>query len=381
MPTSHIIALGSRDPSGQGTARAWGWVATAWLCAHAMWACSEQPDGASGANPSEACARQNATEVCTCQNGARGRSVCSSGSWQACECSAPLSAAQAGAGAPASTPTVIVPKDDLSGNLRTDVTFPWTRTTPDKLSCEAGHYEGSFAGLYYSRLNWPVPFPVTGIDLPGQPGLQFDMQPAEPGETTLKVNGKFDGLADLVFPFRGDFVGELDCKTGKFVGRMLNGDYAIGPRDLVILENPIHFAFEGPVSADYDKITHTFVNGTWDAVEPAFGGQPAPMLPRDPLRDGIGGSGVWSTGWIGAPIAYTCPDMTADGLPLACEPGPFGLNKPFCVYPSLVPGFRADAPGCETDAECDRHFPGQHVACTDINGDGVVVRCLKECSP
>jgi hypothetical protein len=273
------------------------------------------------------------------------------------------------------------PEDALAGNARTDITFDWTRTEPDDLACEAGHYEGSFAGLYYSRLNWPIPFPVTGVDLPGMPGLQFDMLPAEPGETTLQVDGKFDGLADGVFPFRGDFVGELDCKTGKFTGMMLNAEYAIGPRDLIVVENPIRFAFEGPVSADYDKVTHTFVNGLWDAVEPQFGGMPSQTLPRDPLRDGVGGSGVWSAGWIGAPVEYKCPTATADGLPLACQPGPFGLNKPFCVYPSLLPGFRADAPACMTDAECTRHFPGEEVACVDINGDGLVVRCLKECSP
>lgn len=316
-----------------------------------------------------------------CPGGLPGRQVCAAGRWQQCECSALVPLSQGAAGSAGIDTGVVVPAEDFSGNLRTDVTFPWKRTTPDMLACEAGHYEGSFAGLYYSRLNWPAPFPVTGIDLPGQPGLQFDMKPAKPGETTLEVDGKFDGLADLVFPFRGDFVGQLDCKTGKFKGKMLNGDYAIGPRDLIVLENPIHFAFEGPVSADYDKVTHTFVNGTWDAVEPEFGGITAVTLPRDPLRDGIGGSGVWSAGWVGAPVEYKCPETTADGLPMSCEPGPFGLNKPFCVYPSLLPGFRADAPACETDAECNAHFPGQNVKCTDINGDGVVVRCLKECTP
>lgn len=339
---------------------------------------------AGGSAETEVCTTPNATERCTCFGGSPGRRVCSAGFWQQCECSIVVPGVVPGAVTPnaagASAP-VTQPVNANAGNDRSDIKFPWTRTTPDQLSCEAGHYEGSFAGLYYSRLNWPAPFPVTGVDLPGLPGLQFDMKPARPGETTLEVNGKFDGLADLVFPFRGDFVGTLDCKAGKFTGMMLNGDYAIGPRELIIIENPIHFAFEGPVTADYDKVTHTFVNGTWDAAEPVFGGMPSVDLPRNPLRDGIGGSGVWSAGWIGTPVDYTCPPTTADGWPMSCEPGPFGLNKPFCVYPSLLPGFRADAPACETDVECDAHFPGEHVKCTDINGDGVVVRCLKECTP
>jgi hypothetical protein len=271
--------------------------------------------------------------------------------------------------------------DPFAGNGRGDIVFDWTRTEPDQLACEPGHYEGSFAGLYYSRINWPVPFPVAGVDLPDKPGLQFELKPAEGGETVLAVDGRFDGLADGVFPFRGQFVGELDCKTGKFIGTMINADYSIGPRDLVVVENPVWFAFEGPIEADYDKVTHTFVNGTWDAIEPEFGGKPAESLPRDPLRDGVGGSGVWSSGWIGPPVGYECPALSADGLPLACEPGPFGLNKPFCVYPALLPGFRADAPACENDAQCELHFPEAGVKCVDINGDGVMVRCLKECMP
>lgn len=322
--------------------------------------------------------QENLTEACTCDDGSPGRHVCEAEQWLACECVAPVEVALAGTGGSADDEAFA---DALAGNDRTDIMFDWPRTEPDGLSCEAGHYEGSFAGLYYSRLNWPVPFPVTGVDLPGFPGLQFDMQPAEPGENTLKVDGKFDGLADGLFPFRGDFVGELDCKTGKFEGMMLNAEYSIGPDELLVLKNPIRFQFEGPVSATYDKVTHTFVNGLWDAVEPQFGGIPAATLPRNPLRDGVGGSGVWSAGWIGPPVPYTCPATTADGFPFACQPGPFGLSKTFCVYPTLIPGFRADAPACTTDADCERHFPGEGVSCLDINGDGLVIRCLKECSP
>jgi hypothetical protein len=324
-----------------------------------------------------ACARENQTSACECLGGMRGSRSCTSGRWSECQCIAPAPIGQAGSGAVGAPEPAAV---EL-GNFRDDITFDWTRTTPDDLACEPGHYEGSFAGLYYSRINWPIPFPVVGVDLPGFPGLQFDMLPAQNGEVTLKVDGKFDGLADGLFPFRGDFIGELDCRTGKFTGMMLNASYNIGPMDLIVVTNPILFNFAGPVSADYDKVTHTFVNGTWDAVEELFGGTPAPTLPRDPLRDGVGGSGVWSTGWIGKPVDYKCPDLTADGLPLACQAGPFGLNKTFCVYPALLPGARADGPICETDAECQAHFPGTDSRCVDINGDGVVVRCLQECAP
>jgi hypothetical protein len=184
----------------------------------ALWlfACSSDPEamgrralGGAAESAAQAC-RENATEACTCMDGAPGRRVCTARRWQACECSGGINAGQAGAGAP-TIDVVGRVHDPLAGNKRTDITFEWTRSEPDEFACEAGHYEGSFAGLYYSRLNWPIPFPITGVDLPGLPGLQFDMMPAKPGETTLEVNGKFDGLADGLFPFRGDFVGELNC--------------------------------------------------------------------------------------------------------------------------------------------------------------------------
>jgi hypothetical protein len=337
---------------------------------------SRAPEKMSMATDLGACVQENATSACDCLDGMHGSRTCTSRRWTDCQCNARAPVAEAGSGAVGAAE----PEVEL-GNFRSDIEFEWTRTTPDDLACEPGHYEGSFAGLYYSRINWPIPFPVAGVDLPDAPGLQFDMLPAQNGEVTLKVNGKFDGLADGVFPFRGDFIGDLDCRTGKFVGMMVNASYNIGPMDLIVVQNPILFNFAGPVSADYDKVTHTFVNGTWDAFEEEWEGTAAPTLPRDPFRDGVGGSGVWSTGWIGKLVDYVCPQLTADGLPLACEPGPFGLTKTFCVYPALLPGARADAPVCETDAECQAHFPGTDAKCVDINGDGVVVRCLKECAP
>ncbi|MDD9939070.1 MAG: hypothetical protein OXT09_36110 [Myxococcales bacterium] len=329
------------------------------------------------ATAEDECPLEQETFPCTCLGGEPGRSVCMDGQLSECECAPEAAATASGDEVPADTEAM----DALAGNRRSDITFDWTRTEPDGLTCEPGHYEGSFAGSYFSRLNWPVPFPVIGVDLPGFPGLQFDMLPAEPGEVTLAVDGKFDGLADGLFPFRGDFVGELNCETGEFTGMMINAEYTIGPDQLVILENPVRFQFEGPVWATYDKLTHSFVGGIWDAVEPQFGGMPFQTYPRDPLRDGVGGSGVWSAGWINDDVEYTCPAMDANGLPLACQPGPFGLTKTFCVYPALLPGARADGPTCVTDADCEAHFPGEEVRCTDVNGDGVYIRCLKECAP
>ena len=269
----------------------------------------------------------------------------------------------------------------FTGNARSDIEFDWKRTKPDALPCQPGHYEGSFAGVYYSHVDWPEPFPVTGIDLPNMPGLQLDVKPPRPGAMVMEVEGQFAALADGVFPFRGSIAGQLDCASGKFSGKMVDADYSFGPRDPGASQSPMWFSFEGPVSADYDKLTHTFVNGQWDATEPALGGTPAPELPRDPERDGVGGSGVWSSGWSAPPREYHCPELTGDGLPLLCEPGALGLDHAYCVTPSLLIGFRSDAPPCMTAAECELHFPGVHAKCVDVNGDGAFVRCLQECTP
>jgi hypothetical protein len=203
----------------------------------------------------------HATRVCSCTGGQLGRQTCDeSGAFDECECRARA--------ATAFDSGVLDDDDDnasaLAGNARSDITFDWERTEPDGLTCEPGHYEGSFAGLYYSRLNWPIAFPVIGVDLPGMPGLQFDMAPAEGGEVTLKVDGMFDGLADGLFPFRGRFIGELNCDTGKFTGMMLEGDYSIGPREILILENPIHFPFEGPLPPTQPRLRAANAHGRND---------------------------------------------------------------------------------------------------------------------
>jgi hypothetical protein len=113
--------------------------------------------------------------------------------------------------------------------------------------------------------------PVFPIDLPDNPGLAFDLTREGKGEIYTVSNGKMNGNALALFPFTADIVGKLDCDTLKFDAKIVNGTYIIGV---------LPFGFEGPLIADYDKQTHTFINGTWNVTEPAY--------------PTAGGSGTWT---------------------------------------------------------------------------------------
>jgi hypothetical protein len=138
------------------------------------------------------------------------------------------------------------------------------------LKCRAGHYVGTFTGMYASSAAIiPLPVPVDGnVDL-------MLIQSAN-GEVFEITNGKLSGMANLVFPFSADLVGRLNCKVSKLdpATALKNGNY-------VILG--ANFSFEGSFLGDYDKVAVAFVNGTWDVKEP------------NPI---YGGTGAWSANWV-----------------------------------------------------------------------------------
>jgi hypothetical protein len=177
----------------------------------------------------------------------------------------------------ASTTIGSQPAADPPAN-RSSVRFDWQRTMPTGGSCEAGHYEGTFTGFYSPAIivvpDLPV-IPVFPVELPGNPGLAFDLLREGNGEIFNVSNGKMSGNALGAFPFTADVVGKLHCDTLKFDARLVNGSYFIGP---------LEYRFEGPITADYDKQTHTMTNGLWKVDEPD-----AP---------GSGGSGDWTVHWI-----------------------------------------------------------------------------------
>jgi len=256
------------------------------LCAWACAADSAAPPA--GAKTGATCAPEHLTQACSCDD-RRGRQSCMGGGWSACECKAAPSGAgkagaaagAAGAGAAGGAPLAGTPSSgpaaDPAAN-RSAVRFDWERTTPTDGSCEAGHYEGTFTGWYGPSIIVVADLkviPVFPIDLPDSPGLAFDLTREGSGEIFSVSNGKMNGNALGAFPFTADIVGKLDCATRKFDARLVNGSYFIGP---------LEYRFEGPITADYDKQTHTLVNGLWEVMEPDW--------------PGAGGAGDWTVTWI-----------------------------------------------------------------------------------
>jgi hypothetical protein len=260
----------------------------------------------------------------------------------------------------------------LAGNQRTDIQFDWerTETSPELGGCLPGTYEGTFGGIYWSVIATlaPIPklaVPIANLTLPGAPsGFQFTVEPAEGGETVLKVKGRMDGTADGVFPFSSPLEGELDCRTKKFSARILDGTYS------VLIEGLVAQKFLGVMNGNYDVRTHTFVDGVFDLWEVSGTppGRPAAMLPREFDRDGFGGFGTFA-----AALPTDLSDTQIGSCPsdFACGPGPLGPNKLLCN--SLL-----GPPGCVTDAECTAQFPGTGVTCLKATAFST---CLLECKP
>jgi hypothetical protein len=155
-----------------------------------------------------------------------------------------------------------------------NVVFDWPQATQTG-SCKAGHYHGSFTGIYSPSIAFApgVPIPVAG-------DIDITLDESADGEFFSVSNGKISGLADLLFPFQADVKGTLNCTTGKFEnGSLENGTYIVGV---------IPYNFSGPLPADYDKLTQSFTNGKWTVGEPAWSTNPPPVY---------GGSGEWNAAW------------------------------------------------------------------------------------
>lgn len=301
------------------------------------------------------CSQVNLTRPCSC-SGRSGRQVCDGSAWMTCECADATSAGGI----------------QLEGNNRTDITFAWERTeaSGELGGCLPGNYEGTFGGIYWSYIATIAPIdglavPIANVDIPGEPsGFHFTVEPAQGGETILKIKGEMVGTADLTFPFTADLTGELDCKNKSFQARMSMGLYS------VLIDGLAAQNFEGVMTGNYDVQTHTFINGVWDVWEISGTppGRPAPSLPREFDRDGFGGFGTWA-----AALPTDLSDPTLGGCPqdYGCQAGPLGPNKHLCT--SLL-----GVPGCTSNADCDLHFPGDQVDCLKTSAFST---CLKECKP
>jgi hypothetical protein len=73
------------------------------------------------------------------------------------------------------------------------------------------------------------------------------------------MNGHLMGLAQGQYPYTADLLGTLDCNTLKLeMGQIQNGKVTV---------TTLTFPFAGPIAADYDPISTSFINGTWNVKQ------------------------------------------------------------------------------------------------------------------
>jgi hypothetical protein len=223
---------------------------------------------------------------------------------------------------------VFAPSFDDAALSFGDSTAPQNNSGP----CKGGQYNGTFAGLYTSHLTGiGVPIPVTGnVDMTLDQEGSGDMTCTLVGETTkcsdlfsLK-NGTISGVADELgdsgiggFPYFCTMSGTLECAEKKLVGGWIQCTYCVGPLadggmacsllDGVAGTTGVGGHFAGPLTANYDYTSLSFVMGTWNGAEALAGndgGSPGPdggpvssYLSDSGLYLGpndFGGSGTWN---------------------------------------------------------------------------------------
>ncbi|MGD8863048.1 MAG: hypothetical protein PVI30_23745 [Myxococcales bacterium] len=244
-----------------------------------------------------ACAAANLTRACDCE-GTPGRQICGGNQvWGACECLDPLAgtgSGAAGAGGGGGSPLASFadpPENDLPAR------FEWLRTEPGSSGggCQPGLYAGSLDGLYNAPSAFNAPVPIVSVDVTGAPGLQLDLASSGNGEFLEVRGGSLNGTALAIFPFEAEFAdGQLDCSTGEFRARIINGTYVVFFDGFY--GGSTVYQFEGEAVARYDATTSSLVDGRWAVSEgatvpPAISpDQPPPVFP--PAQ--AGGTGTWT---------------------------------------------------------------------------------------
>jgi hypothetical protein len=198
--------------------------------------------------------------------------------------------------------------------------------------CKGGHYVGSFNGGYESSYALGIPLTVSGnVDMTlnayGSPTQTCSFM----GETESCSNfyqlsgGTVTGVANQTmigeagvggYPYFCVMTGTLDCKAKKLVGGWIQCIYCVAgviadggmgcDPSVPGLGTGVTGKFAGPVTANYDTGTFSFVDGTWNGAE-ALAGNNGMMPGPDggPIAsylalDGgygfgkFGGSGTWN---------------------------------------------------------------------------------------
>jgi hypothetical protein len=245
----------------------------------ASWSLTALALSAFGCSPAGASLPSDTSETggaATFNDGAGGSFTAPDGAGGAAPVGAGGSPVGNGSGGSAPVPTGDAGTQPFGG-YDPSVTFDWPEATATTGSCKAGHYTGSFAGMYASGLTFVgVPIPVAG-------NLDLTLNESADGEFFTISGGKLSGVADGLFPFSADVSGTLDCKKAELVdGKLSNGVYDLGVQGIT------GGTFEGPFPATYDKLTAAFT-GTWKVYEPKMS-TPPPIY---------GGNGTWQVTWVG----------------------------------------------------------------------------------
>lgn len=171
--------------------------------------------------------------------------------------------------AAAPSPAPVGDADEANYDL--SVTFDFPETAAGSGTCKPGRYAGVFSGIYFPGVAvWPSPIPVFG-------NIELVLNETQDGEFLSIGEGTLDGLALELFPFSATVSGKVDCDTAKLEdGYLSNGVYIVGV---------LPYTFEGPITADYDTLTSSFVNAQWDVGEPDY------------ATHTYGGSGTWQATW------------------------------------------------------------------------------------
>lgn len=156
------------------------------------------------------------------------------------------------------------------------IKFDWPESVPTAGSCKPGKYSGTFTGWYAADLIAGFPVPIAG-------NVDLTLLQSDDGEFFKLADGKISGLVYGFIPFDSGLTGTLDCGTLKLVdGFMPKGKYNLFGTD---------YPYEGPLDADYDKLTNAFVNGKWIVGEPTYHrGDPSTQF---------GGFGDWGVNYTG----------------------------------------------------------------------------------
>ena len=117
------------------------------------------------------------------------------------------------------------------------------------MMCLSGQYLGTYTGTV--TLGGILPLKTSGT-------VDLTLGTTSDGEFFQITNGKLVGKASGN-AYTADVEGKLNCSTLKLeMGFLQNGSVTV---------TGLTYGFEGPMLADYDPLTATFVNATWSITQ------------------------------------------------------------------------------------------------------------------